>query len=258
MYTMQIRVLGCSGGVCQGVATSSFLIDNDILVDAGTGVFELTLAEMQRIRHIFVTHAHLDHIAAIPLLADTLFDRLVGNPIRVHAQEKTLEQLRRHIFNGSIWPDFTALPRPENPVLRLDAMLPGNTREINGRVIEMIMVNHAVPGVAYRIEFRGRSFAFSGDTTSNDSLWAALNRHDNLDLLFIESAFANKDRSLARAALHYCPELLASDLRQLKHQPAIYISHLKPGEEELIMSECRQAMPDRELGQLKSGDVFEL
>jgi hypothetical protein len=85
-----------------------------------------------------------------------------------------------------------------------------------------------------------------------------LNKHDGLDLLFVESAFANKDIELARQALHYCPQLLAQDLPKLKHRPQVCISHLKPGEEDIIMEECRQALPGWELKQLKGGDVFEL
>lgn len=255
---MQIRVLGCSGGICRDMATTSFLIDKDILVDAGTGVSELTLEEMHNIRHIFITHSHLDHITSIALLADTLFDSLVGNPIIVHAQKKTLEVLQNHVFNRDVWPDFTALPNKSNAVLKLNAMKAGATIEVDGRIIEMIPVNHAVPGVGYRVESAGRSFAFSGDTTSNESLWAALNKHDGLDLLFVESAFANGDIELAQQAFHYCPQLLAQDLPKLRHRPEVCISHLKPGEEDVIMSECREALPDWELKQLKSGDVFEL
>ena len=255
---MQIRVLGCSGGICRGMATTSFLIDKDILVDAGTGVSDLTLDEMRNIRHIFITHSHLDHIACIPLLADTLFDSLVGKPIILHAQKKTLDVLREHIFNGDIWPDFTVLPHKTNAVLRLNTMQAGTSADIDGRIIEMIPVNHTVPGVAYRLASGGRSFAFSGDTTSNDELWSALNKHDGLDLLFIETAFANKDIELARRAYHYCPQLLAMDLLKLEHRPTVCISHLKPGEEGIIMKECREALPEWELIQLKSGDVFEL
>jgi ribonuclease BN (tRNA processing enzyme) len=255
---MQIRVLGCSGGICQGVATTSFLIDDDILIDAGTGVCNLSLDEMRKIRHIFVTHSHLDHIASIPLLADTLFNSLIGNPIIVYAQKKTADVLNKHIFNWSIWPDFTELPHRTNAVLKCKTMKPGSSIEIDGRHIEMITVNHAVPGVGYRVESGGRAFAFSGDTTSNENLWASLNNHDSLDLLFIESAFANRDIELARIAFHYCPKLLAKDLPKLRHRPQVCISHLKPGEEETIMAECREAMPEWDLRQLRSGDVFTL
>ena len=200
---MQLRVLGCSGGIGQGVATTSFVVDKEILVDAGTGVSGLTLEEMRHIRHIFITHSHLDHIASIPLLADTLFDSLVGNPIILHAQRETLDALQDHIFNWDIWPDFTSLPANASAVLKLNTMQAGASTEVNGRNIEMIPVNHAVPGVGYRIESGGRSFAFSGDTTSNESLWDALNKHHGLDLLFIETAFANRDIELARLAFHY-------------------------------------------------------
>jgi ribonuclease BN (tRNA processing enzyme) len=255
---MKVRVLGCSGGIGRGVATTSFLVDDDILIDAGTGVCNLTLAEMRRIRTIFISHSHLDHIASVPLLADTLFDSLIGRPLQVYAQRNTIKALRDHIFNWSIWPDFTVLPHRTNAVLSLNAMKPGEVLAIDGRKIEMITVNHAVPGVGYRVESAGRAFAFSGDTTSNENLWVSLNKHKRLDLLFIETAFADEDIELARVAFHYCPALLARDLPKLKHKPRVCISHLKPGEEKLIMKQCRAALPDWDLQQLKSGDIFEL
>ncbi len=255
---MKVRVLGCSGGINQNAATSSFLVDDDILIDAGTGVCHLSLDEMRGIRHIFITHSHLDHIASIPLLADTLFDDLIGQPLIVHAQEKTIEALRQHIFNWTIWPDFTVLPHKTNAVLKLEVMQAATTFELDGRKIEMISVNHSVPGVAYRIEAAGKSFAFSGDTTSNENLWVSLNKHDSLDLFFVESAFADKDLELAKVAFHYCPKLLADDIAKLKHKTRIYISHLKPGAEQEIMAQCIAAMPEREIQQLHSGDVFDL
>lgn len=255
---MRVRVLGCSGGIGKGVATTSFLIDDDILIDAGTGVCDLTLDEMRKIRHIFITHSHLDHIASIPLLTDTLFDDLIGRPLVVHAQRSTIKVLREHVFNWVIWPDFTALPHKTNAVLKFKGMKATDIEEVDGRKIEMITVNHTVPGVGYRIESKGKAFAFSGDTTNNENLWAVLNKHKNLDLFFVESAFANKDLELARIAFHYCPELLAKDLPKLKHKPKVCISHLKPGEEKTIMKECRAALPEWDVQQLKSGDVFEL
>ena len=255
---MQIRVLGCSGGICRGMATTSILLDKDILIDAGTGVADLTLAEMRAIRHVFLSHSHLDHIASIPLLADSIFDSLIANPITVHALPETIDALQKHVFNSVVWPDFTMLPNEADAVISLQAMQPGATTVIAGRSIEMIAVNHAVPAVGYRVDSDGGSFAFSGDTTTNGGLWQVLNGHADLDLLFIESAFTNRDIALARSARHYCAELLAADLAGLQHQPTICISHLHPGEEATIMRECREAMPGRELRQLRGGDVFQL
>lgn len=255
---MKIRVLGCSGGIARGVATTSFLIDEDILIDAGTGVGDLSISEMKRIKHIFITHSHLDHVSSIALLTDTLFEHLIGQPITVHAQSKTIKVLKEHIFNWAIWPDFTILPDRLNAVLKLKTMAVGSTLDVGGRRVQMIAVNHSVPGVGYRVESQGKSFAFSGDTTSNRSFWSALNKHEGLDLLFVEVAFANKEAELATLACHYCPQTLAEDLPRLKHRPRVCITHLKPGEEKLIMKQCQKALPDWPLQQLRSGDRFKL
>ncbi len=254
---MRIRVLGCSGGIGGGLHTTSLLVDDDILIDSGTGVGSLSLDEMAGIRHIFVTHSHLDHIAGIPLLVDSIFER-IGSPITIHAQAPTLEALRTHIFNWVIWPDFTRLPTAQKPVLRYELMEPGSTLQLADRSIEMIPVRHIVPGVAYRVSADGKSFAFSGDTSSNDSLWAALNRHDKLDLLIVECAFPNDSVELSRLAAHYCPSLLAADMAKLRHQPAVHLTHLKPGSEDVIFSECRAALAGRDPRRLFGGEVFTL
>ncbi len=116
-----IRVLGCSGAIAAGSRTTAFLIDDDVLIDAGTGVGDLTLAELERIDHILVSHSHLDHVLAIALLADSVIRRRRATnrpPIQVHALPATLDALQQHVFNGVIWPDFTRLPSPEQPVLQ--------------------------------------------------------------------------------------------------------------------------------------------
>ena len=255
---MKVSVLGCSGGINQGVATTSFLLDDDILIDAGTGVCDLSLDEMRRIKHIFITHSHLDHIASIPLLVDTLFDDLIARPLVVYGLPETIKAMQEHIFNWTIWPNFTELPRKTSAVLKLETMKAGTVHEISGRKIEMISVNHTVPGVGYRVESEGKAFAFSGDTTSNENFWACLNKHGSLDLLFVETAFADKDIELAKVAFHYCPQLLAQDLPKLKHKTKVCISHLKPGCEQEIIQQCKTALVDWDIHQLKSGDVFDL
>ncbi|HTP74246.1 MAG TPA: 3',5'-cyclic-nucleotide phosphodiesterase, partial [Burkholderiaceae bacterium] len=117
---MQIRVLGCSGSIGGDSRTTSFLLDHDVLIDAGTGVGDLSLNELNAIDHILISHSHLDHILAIGLMADSVMRRRVGRePIQVHALPATIDALRTHIFNGVIWPDFTRLPTAEAPMLKL-------------------------------------------------------------------------------------------------------------------------------------------
>ncbi len=252
---MEIRVLGCSGGVGVNLRTTTLLIDTDILIDAGTGVGDLSMGEMAKIRHIFLTHSHLDHITSIPFLVDTLFDQ-IKEPITIHAEPATLEALKQHIFNNTIWPDFSRLPNATTPVMRYVVMQPGEQCVLGQRRIEMIRVNHIVPGVGYRVENSTGVFAFSGDTTTNDGFWSALNAHQRLDMLIVEAAFTNRDIDLCRRAGHYCADLLAPDLDKLRHKPKVYISHNKPGVEQLIMAECRKAITNHSVNPLGSGDRF--
>ena len=93
---MRIKILGCSGGIGAGLRTTSLLVDEDILVDTGTGIGDLPLAELRRIRHVFLTHSHLDHTCGLPLLLDTVFDTL-QSPIMVRGREETLAAVRKHI-----------------------------------------------------------------------------------------------------------------------------------------------------------------
>jgi len=253
---MELRVLGCSGGIGVNRRTTSFLVDTDILIDAGSGVGDLTLDEMAGIRHVFLTHSHLDHLSFLPLMVDSIFDR-IHSPILVHAQPATLKVLKDHIFNWDIWPNFSTLPTADKPVMAYQEMAPGSIIDIAGRFIEMIPVNHIVPAVGYRVESsQGGSFAFSGDTANNNTFWAALNKHDALDLLIVEAAFPNKEEALSKKARHYCSKTLAEDIIQLKHRPPVYLTHTKPGEEETIFAECKQLFGDRDLHQLKAGETF--
>ncbi len=255
---MKLRVLGCSGGISTNLRTTSLLIDDDILIDSGSGVGDLSLDEMANIRHVFLTHSHLDHISFLPLMVDSIFDR-IKRPVMIHAQPATLMALQKHIFNWAIWPDFAKLPTPDKPVMAYSAMSPGEVKTIDGRKIEMIPVFHIVPAVGYRIESpAGAALAFSGDTATNDTLWEALNAHRRLDLLIVEAAFSNADEELSIKARHYCSKTLARDLVKLKHKPEIYLTHTKPGEEQTISRECRELMPHIELKTLFGGEVFEL
>lgn len=255
---MDLRILGCSGGIGTHRRTTSMLVDNDILIDAGSGVGDLTLDEMAHIRHIFISHSHLDHFAFLPLLIDTMFP-LIDTPMVIHGLAETIQALQEHIFNWDIWPDFAKLPDEDNPVMSYKVMKPGDVLDFDGRKLEMIEVNHIVPCVGFRVESsEGGVFAFSGDTTTNDTLWDALNAHKRLDMLLVEAAFSNELEDLSRVSKHYTPNMLAADIKKLKHDPEIYISHPKPGQEDVIFQECQAAIKNRKIHPLNGGEKFTL
>lgn len=256
---MQLRILGCSGGIGAGLRTTSLLIDNDVLIDCGSGAGDLALEELRGIRHIFLTHGHLDHITFIPFLVDSVFDTLVDNPITIHLQTETLNILRQHIFNWQVWPDFAKLPDETNPVIQYNVIDPGQKVNLDGRDFEAIPVTHTQPAVGFRVQApEGGSFAFSGDTWSTDRFWQVLNSYPDLDVLLVECAYADHEEMLSEIAGHHRPSTLAEDLRKLQHQPALYITHQKPGEEEQIMRELSELVNGREPRLLRRGQVFTL
>jgi ribonuclease BN (tRNA processing enzyme) len=253
---MKLRTLGCSGGIGGNLRTTSLLLDHDVLIDAGTGVGDLSLAEMCVIDHVFVTHSHLDHIACLPLLLDSVgFMR--DKPLVIHATDETLAILKKHVFNWEIWPDFSAIPNLHQPILRYESLVLGEAVEVGGRAITPLPANHVVPAVGFQIDSGKTSLVFSGDTTVCDALWEAVNRIRNLEYLIIETAFSNAEKELALVSKHLCPSLLAEELRKLKLDPEIYITHLKPGEIELTMQEVGECVRGFVPKMLQNGQVFE-
>lgn len=253
---MKLRILGCSGGIGGTLRTTSMLLDHDVLIDAGTGVGDLSLEELRAIDHVFVTHSHLDHVAFIPFLVDTV-GWMREKPLTVHATQATLDILRQHLFNWKIWPDFTCIPNPDIPFMRYENLYLGQTVGIGGRQITPLPANHVVPAIGFHLDSGEGSLVFSGDTTTNDGLWEAVNKIPRLRYLIIETAFGNKERDLALMSKHLCPSLLAEELKKLKGRPEIYITHFKPGEADLTMQEVRQSVDGFSLRKLENNQVFE-
>ena len=253
---MRFRVLGCSGGIGKGLRTTSFLVDDDILIDAGTGVGDLTLEEMQRIDHVFVTHSHLDHITSIPFLVDTV-GWLRDRPLVIHATAATLDILKKHVFNWLVWPDFNIIPNGDKPFMVYETLTLGETVELDGRKITPLPVNHVVPAVGFRLDSGRASLVFSGDTGASADWWDALNRIDNLRYLLIETSFCNRERQLAEISGHLCPSLLGEGLDNLKRRAEIWITHLKPNEIELTMGEIAEAAGAHRPHMLANQQVFE-
>ena len=256
---MKVRVLGCSGAIAKDCRTTSFLLDHDMLVDAGTGVGDLELEELALIDHILLSHSHLDHILGIPLLADSVMrlrlERLPFKPIRVYGLMQTLDALRRHLFNDVLWPDFTRLPDPDRPILELVPIECGQSLMIAGKQIEVLPALHTVPAIGYAVDTPSGWWVYTGDTGPNPALWRALGKRQIAQLV-IETAFSDDELALAQASKHLSPTLLAGELGRLSSGVSIAITHIKPGELSAVLGQIAALGIPHPVRALRTGDRF--
>ena len=261
IHRATIRVLGCSGAIAAGCRTTSFLLGDAVLIDAGTGVGDLTLDELTRIDHILVSHSHLDHVLSIGLLADSVMRLRAAQrrgPIRVRALPETLAALRTHIFNGAIWPDFTRLPTPGAPTLELRPFAVGDRLRVDAHTVEVLPASHTVPAVGFAVDAGAAGcWVFTGDTGPNPALWQRLATM-NVSHLVIETAFSDEERELAEISRHLCPMVLREELVQLAGAVDVHITHVKPGELAAVMAGIAQIDTPHRIAPLAAGQLMTL
>lgn len=255
---MRIRILGCSGGIAPRQRTTTLLLGDDTLLDAGTGVGDLSLAQMRRIRRVVLTHSHLDHVCGLAFLADNLFD-CVDHPVEVHATPETIAALRSHLFNWVLWPDFSELPQPGDGFLRFLPMAVGDTLDLGAGVrLQSFALRHTVPTVGYSLQTSAACFVLATDTRGDPAVWEYLNGLPRLDELMIEVAFPDEQAELGRLSGHFTPAELGAELRHLRHRPRLLLTHHKPGCEERIAEQCRSALRGWDYVHLSRGFAIDL
>ncbi|QEM68281.1 3',5'-cyclic-nucleotide phosphodiesterase [Geobacter sp. FeAm09] len=252
---MKLRVLGSAGAEFPGFRPPAFLVDDHLLLDAGTIGSVLTAEEQWKIRHIFVTHAHLDHIRAIPALADNIIVRNLRQTVVVHAIPEVIAAMGEHLFNGVIWPDFTTLPDRDAPVISFHPLETGAVSALPGYDIRAVAVDHTVPAVGYIVSHGGKTLAYTGDTGPTDEFW----RHvDGIDALIVEVSFPNSMEALALTTKHLTTSLLQTELGKIGKLPRrILITHPKPHYYDTISREI-DSLAMKEIELLHDGAVFEL
>ena len=251
---MELRILGCSGGEAEGERLTGLLVNKSVAIDAGSLTGALTVAEQIAIRHVFISHSHLDHICTLPFFTKNVFGH-VDEPVEIHALPETLDVLRRHLFNDELWPDFSVIPTPDQPTIRYTEVEPERGYTVEGLTFTPIRVNHLVPCVGYKVDDGKDAFIFTSDTTITDRIWEVANATPNLRLLITEASFPNDQEWLAEASKHLTPAMLGKELKKLKKDIPVGIYHLTPGDKAEMLPEI-MALKDSRVKLLEQNAVF--
>jgi ribonuclease BN (tRNA processing enzyme) len=252
---MKLRVLGSAGAELPNFRPPAFLIDDQLLLDAGTIGSVLTEEEQWQLKNIFITHSHLDHIRAIPALADNIIIKNLNHTVTVFAIQDVIDAMRQHMFNNIIWPDFTCIPTIEKPVLRFETIDCGVDYSIGEYCIRAVPVDHTVPAVGYRVSKDETTLVYTGDTGPTEEIWRYAS---GADALIVEVSFPNDMEPLAILTKHLTCSLLSVELEKIKSLPKrIFVTHPKPQYYDIIRSEI-ECLGLKGIELLHDGAVFEL
>jgi len=252
---MKLRILGCAGAEFPDFRPPAFLIDDRLLLDAGTIGAVLTEEEQWNIRTIFITHSHLDHIRAIPALADNIILRNMQHTVSVYSTDEVIAAIQQHMFNNIIWPDFTKIPSPENPVISLTTINPYNDYSVHEHLVQAVPVNHTVPAVGYRVKSGGRTLVYSGDTGPTEEIWKLCS---GADALIVEVSFPNSMEELAHITKHLTSSMLKIELTKVDVLPTrILITHPKPQYYDVILREITE-LGVRGVELLRDGTIYDI
>lgn len=255
---MEIKVLGCSGAEFPGHRPPSFLLDGKILFDTGSLTNILDIEGQLKIKDIFITHSHLDHILGIPFLADNLIFRKKRHRVNIFSIPSVIKTIRKSLLDGSVWPDFTVIPNTHEGILNLIELESGHSIKIGDYTITAYPVHHSVPATGYLVEDgKKRRFFYTGDTGPTDSTWVKM-EGIQLHSLLIEVSFPSRMEEIALRTGHLTPRLLRKELLKIKPYPErIFIIHIKPQYSKAVTAEL-QKLNIKSLRLLKDGQIITL
>jgi ribonuclease BN (tRNA processing enzyme) len=236
---MRIRILGCYGNELPGYRTVSFLVNDSVLIDAGSVTSVLTLEEQMKLKTILVSHSHLDHIKDLAFLADNVIGG-IKEPISIVSTRKVIDDIRKNLLNNVIWPDFTVIPSKKSPVFEYKPIGLNKKVKLNGLEVKAVEVDHSIHAIGYLISDGKSSMLYSGDTGPTKKLWQEVSKHKNIKAMFIEISFPNVLQGLADVSGHFTPKSLSEELKKLADSSVpIYLYHLKPKFLEPVLAEIK-------------------
>lgn len=233
---MRIQILGGHGGLAPGFSTTSFLINGELLIDAGAVASVLSIEEQAKIDHILISHSHLDHIKDLAFICDNCFG-MREKPFEVHTHATVKKLLKDHLFNETIWPDFTIIPSAQKPTIKINAIEPEKTVQLMQYKITPVLVQHPNHAMGFIVEDKNSAVIFTVDTGATDRIWEIARGMKNIKAIFTEVSFPDSLQNVATASDHHTPKTLQAELQKMPVGVPVILTHLKPNFRDVIFKE---------------------
>ena len=234
---MRVEVIA-PGPTCPGHPTTTLLIDGALAIDAGALGWFAPPVTQAAVRHVLLTHSHIDHIAGLPVFVDNVY-QLAAEPPTVLGLPETLDALRRHVFNGTLMPDFVELGRTMAPFFHTRPLALGAPVRLGRYAVTAQAVDHTVPTVAYTIDDGEAVVAVVTDTAPVPGLIAELARLPRLRAVYLEASFPARLADLAALTKHHTTAEFLAAARSLP--VPVYAIHVKPRYADEVLTELRAA-----------------
>jgi len=224
---MEIRVLGAHNCESKSTGLTSLLIDDVLALDASALTSNLSFKAQKKLRAIFITHYHYDHLRDIPALAMNLF--LQEKSLNVYSSSPVFDAIKRYLANNDLYPNFFERPSLK-PTLRFVEMKPYQIEKIANYQILAVPVNHSVPALGYQISSDDAKVIFYTGDTGIDLVEAW--QHVSPQVLIIEVTAPDKYEESVGRARHLTPRLLMRELISFNklrgYLPRIVTVHMNP------------------------------
>ncbi|MDA8793284.1 3',5'-cyclic-nucleotide phosphodiesterase [Bacteriovoracaceae bacterium] len=233
---MQVKIIGAHGGVTRGYHATSILIDDKLLIDAGSAASSMDIQAQVAIESVLISHAHLDHTKDLGFLCDNCFG-LRPAPFQVYTHKTVKNAIKAHLFNDVIWPDFSVLPTKNDPCIIFNEIEEEKELQLGEYTVLPIHVKH--PGDAYGfVVTKGNvSIVFTQDTGPTERIWEVAKKVKNLRAIFTEVSFPNKLQNIAELSDHHTPQSMKKEIEKMPDKVPIYLGHLKPNYQEELIQE---------------------
>ncbi len=240
---MDITVLSSSVEGAAHQFAASYVVNGSLLIDAGSIGFA-SLDRQKAIRSVLISHAHLDHVASLPIFIDNVYQPGPQCPT-IYASQHVVDNLMAHFFNDVVWPDVIRLSGEESPFIRFVILEDGKPVQFDGMTVIPIALNHVIPTFGFIVDDGTSAAAFISDTAQTDAIWDYVRSNPRVKAVVLEAAFPNSMGWLAEKAKHLTPSLFLEEYSKAGRSIPVVAVHIKPAFYGAVVDELKQLNLDK-------------